>query len=638
MLKRRIFAIICALLAALIMTSCSFIDNNDGKYGFGEDEDSEKAVLSDIADYVLVRGDLSSDEEKEALVKLRKTIEKNLGITLTPNTDWLDKDHKEKEKEILIGDTNRKESERALSGLGYNDFVIKKDGKKIVIAGGSGVATMAAVDYFIENYIDIYQSTLSYPKTEYRYVQSYLVNSILIEGMPLTEYRLYSSDPELDITDVQSALSDVIAGERVEIAETLSTSTSRYIIFSNTSLIANKFSITINDEGTVYVSGSYKSIDEAKEYFKKGFFEDLIAKSGKDLNITWHDNTEKYISDDKIYSKEELSSLLSEVYADKNSIIAGQQLGTKAMPSYALETYFEGTGKYPALLGIDLGCYGFELSEMDAVDMSRAVCELVDYAAAGGIITVTSCYENPTGNWIHGGKCYGSLGSSEKWDEFLDENSALNSKFKAQITLDAVFLSALKDNGVTVLFRPLHDSNSDQFWFSAGSGEERVSGEHLKRLWIYIYEYYESLGLDNLIWVYSPAVTGDEESVMYAYPGDEYVDIVGCGWLTSDKNEIDKGEKPYKKLTDETGKIGALCLFGVNIESDLFSVLLDEQEKIFNSMDILDILYSLRSRGYSFTYIMTSVGASSIINYGKADEFVLDEMILTLDDIAPRLK
>ena len=77
-------------------------------------------------------------------------------------------------------------------------------------------------------------------------------------------------------------------------------------------------------------------------------------------------------------------------------------------------------------------------------------------------------------------------------------------------------LAVLKDSGVTVLFRPLPTDSSGWYWWEKDS-------ETYKWLWQTMFRRFDELhGLSNLIWVY----TADINPVMY--PGDDYVDIIGC--------------------------------------------------------------------------------------------------------------
>ncbi len=637
-MKKRLTVAVAMLLFGFLLCSCSFVDVGGGRFEFDDERDPKKGVvLSDLSEYFIVRGDLCSDEEKEALVLLRDTVRKNLDINLTVITDWLDKDQKPNQKEILIGETNRSESKRAAEGLAYNDFVIEMVGEKLVIAGGSGTATLEAVKYFVENHIDIYNAVLTYPKEGYKYVREMTVGQVTVDGTPISEYKLYLEAGEADLSAIQKALSETVMGEKLEIAESLSTH-SKYIIFNGTSFEASKYGTRLDDNGNLYVYGSYFTFDTAVEYFCGGYFDELVRGKGmKDIDITWHDDKTKTAFSFDTYSKEELLALLAEVYADPDRVIVGEETGGgQAMPSYTLENYKEATGKYPAMVGIDLSVYGLDLSELSPEDWSRAICELTEYASRGGIISVTSHFKNPTGNWPYFGECYGDLGGEEGWRELLKEGSNLNQKFKEELTVNAAFLDALKDNGVTVLWNPLHESNGSEFWFSAVEQDgDKISADYLKQLWIYIYDYFKAVGLNNLVWVYSPATDGALDA-MYGYPGDDYVDIVGCNWVHNGDSEAEL-QKPHSLLISESGKIGAINRFGIKNGGKLYSQVLDQQKEIFNSLDLLEELKELSKKGMRFGYFMTYSGTGSVRRLGYGKEFVSDDMIMTLEDTAPLL-
>ena len=79
----------------------------------------------------------------------------------------------------------------------------------------------------------------------------------------------------------------------------------------------------------------------------------------------------------------------------------------------------------------------------------------------------------------------------------------------------AAYLKLLKDAGIPVLWRPLHEAAGGWFWWG-------TDAEAFKALWKYMFNYLKAEGFDNLIWVWT-SQTGDDNW----YPGDEYVDIVG---------------------------------------------------------------------------------------------------------------
>lgn len=87
----------------------------------------------------------------------------------------------------------------------------------------------------------------------------------------------------------------------------------------------------------------------------------------------------------------------------------------------------------------------------------------------------------------------------------------------------AGYLLLLKEKGIPVIWRPLHEAAGNMFrggtawfWWGADGGETYV------RLWRHMYDFFREKGVDNLIWVW----TTEMDDSPY-YPGDDYVDIVG---------------------------------------------------------------------------------------------------------------
>lgn len=96
----------------------------------------------------------------------------------------------------------------------------------------------------------------------------------------------------------------------------------------------------------------------------------------------------------------------------------------------------------------------------------------------------------------------------------------------------AQILKKLQDNNIAVLWRPLHEAAGDYkwgawFWWGA-QGLEKT-----KKLWIWLYDKLTNeYGLNNLIWVWTVQLNREGKlapmtDLQNAYPGDEYVDIVG---------------------------------------------------------------------------------------------------------------
>ena len=104
--------------------------------------------------------------------------------------------------------------------------------------------------------------------------------------------------------------------------------------------------------------------------------------------------------------------------------------------------------------------------------------------------------------------------------EFDDTNATVegtweNKVFTEDLKNAAAYLKLLRDADIPVLWRPFHEAAGGWFWW----GKDAAS---FKSLWIAMFNYFKTEGLDNLIWVWT--TEGNDADW---YPGDQYVDIVG---------------------------------------------------------------------------------------------------------------
>ena len=103
--------------------------------------------------FSIVRAEKLSDSAVRSAVDLRKSLE-DAGAAPEIHDDYLMPGQTPAEGEILIGLTNREESEMYPEDLAYNDFFVGVIQGKIVLLGGSDSATASAVYYFIENFVE----------------------------------------------------------------------------------------------------------------------------------------------------------------------------------------------------------------------------------------------------------------------------------------------------------------------------------------------------------------------------------------------------------------------------------------------------------------------------------------------------
>jgi len=135
------------IFAVILLISCA--DSGSGNI----DADTDNSVI-DLSDYIIVRPDYANQDEIDAAVMLKNSITEKTDYNIKITTDFEKRgaDPNDRPKhEILVGATNREESQEVLAELGRYDFAFKIINEKLVIIGGTGGKTREAVKYFIGN-------------------------------------------------------------------------------------------------------------------------------------------------------------------------------------------------------------------------------------------------------------------------------------------------------------------------------------------------------------------------------------------------------------------------------------------------------------------------------------------------------
>ncbi len=177
-------------------------------------------------------------------------------------------------------------------------------------------------------------------------------------------------------------------------------------------------------------------------------------------------------------------------------------------------------GKQPAVMGMEMG--GYSLSSQANGTQSDTVERVYDwYTYAGGIIQLCWHWTSPEGYYMN-------EGDHHWWNSFYKENSKIDldkimngeddegyEALMKDIDNMSEVLGRLRDAGVPVLWRPLHEASGGWFWWG------NCSPESYKKLWNVMFDKMTNEhGLTNLIWVWN----GQDKEW---YPGDETVDIIG---------------------------------------------------------------------------------------------------------------
>ena len=108
--------------------------------------------------FKIIRGEMANAVIKELAVSLFNTLNDTYDSKVGISDDWTKKTDENglvdtEDFEILIGDTNRRESVQAKEQMGENDYIICVMGNKVVIQGKSVYSVKFAVEQFVAKYV-----------------------------------------------------------------------------------------------------------------------------------------------------------------------------------------------------------------------------------------------------------------------------------------------------------------------------------------------------------------------------------------------------------------------------------------------------------------------------------------------------
>ncbi len=305
-----------------------------------------------------------------------------------------------------------------------------------------------------------------------------------------------------------------------------------------------------------------------------------------------------------------LFAWLCEIYGQQ--ILSGQ-FTDNGIGSSEFRVIHEATGKYPAVLGLDLMDYCPSRAAKGA--NCRAVERAVEFHERGGIVTISWHWNSPDKYLKVGTE---ENGSPRWWGGFYTSNTDLDiaaimdgrdpegkALLDADIAEIARQLGRLRDAGVPVLWRPLHEASGGWFWWGAKGPEA------YKALWVYLYDQMTNVyHLDNLIWIWNGGAAD-------WYPGDEYVDIIG------DDVYIDSYSPSTARFREILEYTPNRKMIAMTENGTLFDIgqAMDENAKWlwFNTW------------GSGFTE--EDAAADESVRISKLKEVYLSEHVLTLDEL-----
>ena len=241
------------------------------------------------------------------------------------------------------------------------------------------------------------------------------------------------------------------------------------------------------------------------------------------------------------------------------------------------------TGEEAAIVGLDflslIGAEGTtpENAWKDNMDATEKAVK------AGAFMTVSSHFpnfayskkirKNSDGKYDFGLCSYADSKILKPCASEILTSTESQEKFNAALDIVADYAAVLKEKNLSFLFRPFHEDNGGWFWWGT-----ITTAEDFKKVWIYIYKYFKSKGIDNILYSYSPNGPFESpEEYMRRYPGDEYVDFMGFDYYDDCNSLRDYSIEPFEeklkmscrsvRIAAEThGKIPVISEVGVRVK------------------------------------------------------------------------
>lgn len=191
-----------------------------------------------------------------------------------------------------------------------------------------------------------------------------------------------------------------------------------------------------------------------------------------------------------------------------------------ATPAKWTNEVYAKTGKYPGLWSGDF------LFQADNINNRQVMInEAKNQWKKGAVVNIMWHACNPAlaepCGWDDGKGVLSSM-SDAQFNDLLTDGTEVNKKWKKMMDDISVYLQQLEDDGVEVLFRPLHEMNQGKFWWGGRPGANGTA-----KLYRLTHDYMKNTkGLSNLIWVWDMQDFGSLTNDLTSYnPGNEYWDV-----------------------------------------------------------------------------------------------------------------
>ena len=150
-MKRILCLLLCLCMAFASVAALSSCKKKDGEI---EPEVSKKTVSVDLSEYSVVYAADMTSNAKNRVNSFVAALNAKTSLGMRASEDEETEPVSTDDAEILIGNTNRKETQKALKSVGDCGWAIRVFDNKIVIVGTNSFLTRAALSYFERNYVN----------------------------------------------------------------------------------------------------------------------------------------------------------------------------------------------------------------------------------------------------------------------------------------------------------------------------------------------------------------------------------------------------------------------------------------------------------------------------------------------------
>ena len=282
----------------------------------------------------------------------------------------------------------------------------------------------------------------------------------------------------------------------------------------------------------------------------------------------------------EVLSKQDVMNKLTAAASSKY-LLGAHTAGSADVPACA-DSFSAVMGAAPGYIDVDM--HSLPFISGDATN--RIVSDVTAYAMQGtGFVTLSAHWLTPTTKiadaTLQGANNSRTMLTAEQYNNVMTAGTTENTNFLEELAIDAAFIRKLKDNGISVIFRSMHESNQGYFWWCVNP-EQGITAAMYSNLYRYVHDYFTvTCGLDNIIWQFNVDRAGyNAETVAAMYPGDNYVDTVSLDWYLSAGSTATELYDAYTSLMSISGnKPFAIAEFGGYGDYDIYNISFSETLK-----------------------------------------------------------